>query len=317
MAGIFKAYDIRGTYPDQLDETTAFRVGYHFRDLLDEEDLARGPVVVVSRDMRSHSTPMARALKDGLRASGIAVIDIGVADTPQNYFGIGFLGASGGIQVTASHNPAVYNGFKMSRRDAIPVSYETGIDRLEKLVEASDAATDLPPQADEEERSVFDEYTEHVLAEVTVLEPRLKLAADAANGMATIYLPILERLNVDLVPLYFELDGNFPNHEANPLKAENLVDVEKAVAEHGCDLGVAFDGDADRAILVDEQGAAISADKITGLLAPRFLRNEPGASIVYDLRSSWSTKEAIEEAGWRSDPREGGAFVHEGHHAGA
>ena len=297
MAGIFKAYDIRGTYPDQLDETTAFRVGYHFRDLLDEEDLARGPVVVVSRDMRSHSTPMARALKDGLRARGIAVIDIGVADTPQNYFGIGYLGASGGIQVTASHNPAVYNGFKMSRRDAIPVSYETGIDRLEKLVEASDAATDLPPQADEEERSVFEEYTEHVLAEVTVLEPRLKLAADAANGMATIYLPILERLNVDLVPLYFELDGNFPNHEANPLKAENLVDVEKAVAEHGCDLGVAFDGDADRAILVDEQGAAISADKITGLLAPRFLRNEPGASIVYDLRSSWSTKEAIEEAG--------------------
>ena len=297
MAGIFKAYDIRGTYPDQLDETTAFRVGYHFRDLLDEEDLARGPVVVVSRDMRSHSTPMARALKNGLRARGIAVVDIGVADTPQNYFGIGFLGASGGIQVTASHNPAVYNGFKMSRRDAIPVSYETGIDRLEKLVEASDVATDLPPQAGEEERSVFEEYTEHVLADVTVLEPRLKLAADAANGMATIYLPILERLNVDLVPLYFELDGNFPNHEANPLKAENLVDVEKAVAEHGCDLGVSFDGDADRAILVDEKGSSISADKITGLLAPRFLRDEPGASIVYDLRSSWSTKEAIEEAG--------------------
>ena len=297
MAGIFKAYDIRGTYPDQLDETTAFRVGYHFRDLLDEEDLARGPVVVVSRDMRSHSTPMARALKNGLRARGIAVVDIGVADTPQNYFGIGFLGASGGIQVTASHNPAVYNGFKMSRRDAIPVSYETGIDRLEKLVEASDVVTDLPPQAGEEERSVFEEYTEHVLAEVTVLEPRLKLAADAANGMATIYLPILERLNVDLVPLYFELDGNFPNHEANPLKAENLVDVEKAVADHGCDLGVSFDGDADRAILVDEKGSAISADKITGLLAPRFLRDEPGASIVYDLRSSWSTKEAIEEAG--------------------
>ena len=177
MAGIFKAYDIRGTYPDQLDETTAFRVGYHFRDLLDEEDLALGPVVVVSRDMRSHSVPLARALKDGLRASGVAVIDIGVADTPQNYFGTGFLGASGGIQITASHNPSVYNGFKMSRRDAIPVSYETGIAKLEELVIGSDAATDLPPQAGEEERSVFDEYCEHVLAEVTTLEPRLKLAA--------------------------------------------------------------------------------------------------------------------------------------------
>lgn len=297
MAGIFKAYDIRGTYPDQLDETTAFSVGYHFRDLLDEEDLALGPVVVVSRDMRSHSVPMARALKDGLRASGVRVIDIGVADTPQNYFGTGFLGASGGIQVTASHNPAVYNGFKMSRRDAIPVSYETGIAVLEMLVMGSDVATDLPPQAGEEERSVFDEYSEHVLAEVTTLEPRLALAADAANGMATIYLPILDKLNVELTPLYFELDGNFPNHEANPLKSENLVDVEEAVKEHGCDLGVAFDGDADRAILIDETGTAISADKITGLLAPRFLRTEPGATIVYDLRSSWATKEAIEEAG--------------------
>ena len=297
MAGIFKAYDIRGTYPDQLDETTAFRVGYHFRDLLDEEDLALGPVVVVSRDMRSHSIPMSRALKNGLRARGVAVIDIGVADTPQNYFGIGFLGASGGIRVTASHNPAVYNGFKMSRRDAIPVSYETGIDRLEELVMTSNIATDLGPQAGEEERSVFDEYTEHVLAEVTVSEPRLKLAADAANGMATIYLPILEKLNVDLVPLYFELDGTFPNHEANPLKHENLVDVERAVDENNCDLGVAFDGDADRAILIDEKGHFVSADKITGLLAPRFLKDEPGAAIVYDLRSSWATKEAIEEAG--------------------
>ena len=297
MAGIFKAYDIRGTYPDQLDETTAFRIGYHFRDLLDAEDLALGPVVVVSRDMRTHSVPLSRALKDGLRARGVAVIDIGVADTPQNYFATGFLGASGGIQVTASHNPAEYNGFKMSRRDAIPVSYETGIDRLEELVLASEVPVDVAPEAGEEIREVFAEYSEHVLSCLTESAPRLKLAADAANGMATIYLPILERLNVDLIPLYFELDGNFPNHEANPLKHENLVDVERAVREKGCDLGVAFDGDADRAIFIDERGTGISADKITGLLAPRFLRSDPGATIVYDLRSSWATKEAIEEAG--------------------
>jgi phosphomannomutase len=297
MAGIFKAYDIRGTYPDQLDETTAFKVGYHFRDLLEAEDLALGPAVVVSRDMRSHSVPLAEALKNGLRARGVEVIDIGVADTPQNYFATGFLKASGGIQVTASHNPAEYNGFKMSRRDAIPVSYDTGIDRLEELVLASDVALDLAPEAGEEARSVFDDYCEHVLAEVTTLEPRLRLAADAANGMATIYLPMLERLNVELFPIYFELDGSFPNHEANPLKEENLRDVEQLVRDQGCDLGVAFDGDADRAILIDERGRGISADKITGLLAPRFLRSEPGATIVYDLRSSWATKEAIEEAG--------------------
>lgn len=297
MAGIFKAYDIRGTYPDQLDETTGFHVGYYFKDLLEEEDLALGPVVVVSRDMRSHSVPLAQAVKNGLRARGIAVIDIGIADTPQNYFATGYLGASGGIQITASHNPAVYNGFKMSRHDAIPVSYETGIDRLEQLILASDVATDLEPQAGEEIRDVFAEYTEHILGELIDTEPRLKLAADAANGMGTLYQPILEHLNLEVTPLYFELDGTFPNHEANPLKAENLVDVEQAVKDNGCDFGVAFDGDADRAIIIDEKGEAISADIITGLLAPRFLRDDPGSAIVYDLRSSWSTREAIEEAG--------------------
>jgi phosphomannomutase len=297
MAGIFKAYDIRGTYPDQVNEEIAFGVGYHFRDLLDEDDLALGPVVVVSRDMRSHSIPLAAALKRGLRARGIEVIDVGVADTPQNYFAIGHLGASGGIQVTASHNPSVYNGFKMSRREAIPVSYETGIAELERLVLESTVPTDLPPTAPESERDVFAAYTDHVLSMLERTEPRLKLAADAANGMGTVYLPILERLNVDLVPLYFELDGSFPNHEANPLKAENLVDVQRAVREHGCDLGVAFDGDADRAMIVDGDGNVVTADIVTGLLAPRFLRDEPGAVIVYDLRSSWATKEAIAEAG--------------------
>jgi phosphomannomutase len=299
MAGIFKAYDIRGIYPDQVNEEIAFRVGYHFRNLLDDEDLARGPRVVVSRDMRSHSVPLAAALKRGLRARGIEVVDVGMADTPQNYFAIGHLGASGGIQVTASHNPSIYNGFKMSRRDAIPVSYETGIAELERLVRESPVATDLQPVAGETQRDVFSDYTAHVLAMMEHREPRLKLAADAANGMGTLYLPILERLNVELVPLYFELDGSFPNHEANPLKSENLVDLQRAVRQHGCDLGVAFDGDADRAMIVDATGAVVTADLVTALLAPRFLRDEPGAVIVYDLRSSWATKEAIAEAGGR------------------
>ena len=297
MAGIFKAYDIRGTYPDQVNEAIAFRVGYHYLDLLDEEDRARGPVVVVSRDMRSHSVPLAEALKRGLRARGVAVIDIGLADTPLNYFAIGHLGASGGIQVTASHNPAEYNGFKMSRRDAIPVSRDTGIARLETLVTSSPVTGDEPPQAEETRRDVFDAYAGHVLSFLETTEPRLRLAADAANGMGATYRPILDRLNVELHPLFFELDGTFPNHEANPLKPENLVDLEREVKSSGCDLGVAFDGDADRAMFVDETGRAIPADRITGLLAPRFLRKEPGAVIVYDLRSSWATKEAIEEAG--------------------
>jgi phosphomannomutase len=299
MAGIFKAYDIRGTYPDQVNEEIAFRVGYHYRDLLDEDDLALGPRVVVSRDMRSHSVPLAQALKEGLRARGVSVVDAGITDTPQNYYATGYLGASGGIQVTASHNPAVYNGFKMSRRDAIPVSSDSGIGVLEQLVTASEVPVDLPPQAGEETRDVFGSYSEHVLKMVGETGPRLKLAADAANGMGTIYLPILERLDVDLVPLYFELDGTFPNHEANPLKQENLIDVQRAVREHGCHLGVAFDGDADRAMIIDEKGNTVTADMVTGMLAQLFLRDEPGAAIVYDLRSSWATKEAIEAAGGR------------------
>ncbi len=297
MAGIFKAYDIRGTYPDQVNEAIAFKVGYHYRDLLGEEDLARGPVVVVSRDMRSHSEPLAEALKRGLRARGVRVIDIGLADTPLNYFATGHLRASGGIQVTASHNPAEYNGFKMSRRDAIPVSRDTGIAELEKLVLGSSTTGDEPPNADEVHQDVRAAYAEHILSFLESREPRLKLAADAANGMGTVYASMIEQMNVELFPLYFKLDGSFPNHEANPLKQENLVDLESAVKEHRCNLGVAFDGDADRAMFVDEQGRSISADLITGLLAPRFLRHEPGAVIVYDLRSSWSTKEAITEAG--------------------
>ncbi len=227
------------------------------------------------------------------------MVDIGVADTPQNYFAIGHLGASGGIQVTASHNPAVYNGFKMSRRDAIPVSYDTGIAELERLVRESPVATDLQPAAGETSQDVFGQYADHVLSMLERREPRLKVAVDAANGMGTVYLPILERLNIELVPLYFELDGSFPNHEANPLKSENLVDLQRRCKDKGCDLGVAFDGDADRAMIVDENGRVVSADLVTALLAPRFLRHEPGAVIVYDLRSSWATKEAIAEAGGR------------------
>ena len=299
MAGIFKAYDIRGTYPDQVNEEIAFKVGYHYRDLLAAEDLARGPVVVVSRDMRSHSVPLAEAVRRGLRARGVAVIDVGVVDTPQNYFATGYLKASGGIQVTASHNPAVYNGFKMSRRDAIPVSYETGIADLERLVHESQISLDLEPEAEESFQDVFEAYSQHVLSMLERREPRLKLAADAANGMGGIYGPILEQLNIDLVPIYFDLDGTFPNHEANPLKAENLVDLQRAVQEHDCDLGVSFDGDADRAMIVDGNGDVITADIMTAMLAPRFLRDDPGAVIVYDLRSSWATKEAIAEAGGR------------------
>lgn len=296
MAGVFKAYDIRGLYPQELDENLAYAVGYHYRSILDADDLARGARVVVSRDMRSSSPRLVAALSDGLRTAGLGVIDIGLATTPMNYFAVGALRASGGIQVTASHNPSAYNGFKLSRRDAIPVSSDSGIGVIEELVRRQ-SPPPPEPQASIERRDIGDAYRRHVLGFLRHREPRLKVAVDVANGMATLYRHLLEELNIELVPLFFGLDGNFPNHEANPLKEENLRDLKRAILEHRCALGVAFDGDADRAIFVDGGGVTVGADLITALLAPEILRRFPGAAIVYDIRSSWATREAIETAG--------------------
>ncbi len=296
MSGVFKAYDVRGVYPDELDEKLAFAVGFHFRGILEPEDLARGPRVVVSHDMRSSSPSMSDALCDGLRAAGVAVVDVGLATTPMNYFATGYLGASGGIQVTASHNPAKYNGFKLSRRDAIPVSSDTGIDRLEALVRRQ-ATPRTPPLAGIEHREIAAAYREHVLSFVRERVPRLRVAVDVANGMGTLYRSLLEELDMELVPLFFGLDGSFPNHEANPLKLENLRDLQRVVREEKCAFGIAFDGDADRAIFVDDEAQAVGADMITALLAKPILERFPGAPIVYDIRSSWATREEIQAAG--------------------
>ena len=298
MAGIFKAYDVRGIVPTQLNETIARQIGLAFQHVLDAEDRALGNAVVVSRDMREHSPGLAAALIDGLTAGGLDVIDIGLATTPMNYFAIAHLKAAGGVQVTASHNPAQYNGFKFSRHGARPVSGDHGIALMEEKV----ASGDLPVA---ERRGavttadVMEDYKRHLLSFLHEdgSGRRLKVAADAANGMSTIDRPILEALGIDLIPLYFELDGRFPNHEANPLKEENLVDVERLVREHNAHLGVAFDGDADRAAFIDEQGRAIGSDLMTGLIGGILLDREPGKAVLYDLRSSRAVHEYIEEKG--------------------
>ncbi|MBZ5587962.1 MAG: phosphomannomutase/phosphoglucomutase [Acidobacteriia bacterium] len=296
MSGVFKAYDVRGLYPGELDERLALAIGFHFRGILDADDLALGSRVVVSHDMRASSLPLTQALSDGLRAAGLGVVNIGLATTPMNYFAIGHLRTSGGIQVTASHNPARYNGFKFSRRDAVPVSSETGIARLEELVHDHPVEVS-PPRAGLEPCDITGAYREHVLRFVRYREPRLRVAVDVANGMATLYRELLDELNIELVPLFFGLDGSFPNHEANPLKPENLRDLQRAVREKSCALGIAFDGDADRAIFVDEKAGVVGADMITALLAGPILARFPGAPIVYDIRSSWATREAILAAG--------------------
>ncbi len=305
MAGIFKAYDVRGIYPDEINETTAEKIGRAFPKVLDGisggDSGGGGGTVVVSRDMRSHSEPLAEALIRGLLDSGLDVVDIGLATTPMNYFAVGHLGADGGVAVTASHNPAKYNGFKFSRREARPVSGTHGIPIIEEAVETGD----FPPserRGEHRRADVFDDYRKHVLS--FLHRPphqegarRLRLAVDCANGMGAIYRPILEATGVDLVPLYFELDGTFPNHEANPLKYENLADLCSAVRDQGCDLGVSFDGDADRAAFVDERGEPVGSDLATALIAGELLSRAPGKAVIYDLRSSRAVPEHVRECG--------------------
>lgn len=298
MAGIFKAYDVRGVYPSQINEDMARKIGLAFHNVLDEDDLAHGRKVVVGRDMRSHSEPIVAALIEGLQASGLDVVDIGLATTPMNYFAVGHLGTAGGVQVTASHNPAKYNGLKFSKHGARPVSGDHGIPLLEQKVEAGDL-----PEADEkgsyEKVEIFEAYTDFLLGHLDRPEGAepLKVVVDAANGMGTIYQPILEQAGIELIPLYFELDGTFPNHEANPLKVENLADLAAAVREHGAALGVSFDGDADRSAFVDERGEPVGNDLTTALIAGELLAREPGSHIVYDLRSSRAVAEYIREKG--------------------
>src|SRR6185295_3286801 len=268
MAGIFKAYDVRGTVPDQVNPAIARQIGLAFQHVLDADDRALGNQVVVSRDMRSHSEGLAEALIDGLLSTGLDVLDIGLATTPMNYFAIGHFATAGGIQVTASHNPAKYNGFKFSRHGARPVSGDHGIALMERKI----AEGDLPEAATRGTRTkgdVAEAYQKHILSFLRPegRERKLKVAADAGNGMVVIERPILEAAGIELIPLYFELDGTFPNHEANPLKEENLVDIQKLVRASGADLGIAFDGDSDRAAFVDETGDAIGSDLMTGLIA--------------------------------------------------
>jgi phosphomannomutase len=289
--GIFKAYDIRGLVPSELDAELARKIGHAFARLLAAKRL------VVGQDMRTHSPELADAVSEGMRDAGCDVIRLGLASTPMTYFSIGSLECDGGLCVTASHNPGEYNGMKLCREGARPVSKDTGIADLERMcVEPYPGAG--AQRGSEETVDMLAAYADHV-AGFCRLDRDLTVAIDAANGMGAYTLPpILERLpRVKAHRLYFELDGSFPNHEANPLKEENLADVQALVRETGADLGVGMDGDADRCCFVDETGRTVSADLMTALLAPRFLARFPGTGVVYDLRSSWVVKEEVERAG--------------------
>jgi phosphomannomutase len=288
---LFKAYDIRGIVPTELDAKKAYAIGRAAAHFIGE-----GPIAV-GRDARTHSPELTSALIDGILDEGIDVIELGLTATPMLYFGVDSLDAAAGIMVTASHNPGEYNGFKICRAHAVPVGEETGLKEIEALVDARSGAAKAALRGRLSSFDVGEGYTEHAMS-VGENFPALKVAIDCGNGMASVGLePILEKLPVEVVRLYFEPDGSFPNHEADPLKVENLADVAEAVRREGCDFGVAFDGDGDRAIFVDGDGQPISADLATALIARHVLAREPGALVLYDLRSSRVVAEEIERCG--------------------
>lgn len=288
MAGIFKAYDIRGVYGDTLTDDIANRIGTAFAIFTGARK------VVVGRDMRPHSAPLFDAFARGLTDQGADVIDLGLCSSPMSYYGNGLLGADAGVMITASHNPGEWNGFKLSKEQAIPISGDTGIRDIERLVAENAPGSHSDTRGIISTYNILPEYKKHVLRLADLARP-VKIAADMANSMGIYESKVIED-TLDITPLFDELDGTFPNHEANPLKAETLASLQEEVRSGDYDFGVAFDGDADRCGFVDENGKIIPMDIATALIAQYLLTKEKGA-IFYDLRSSWAVKETIEAAG--------------------
>jgi phosphomannomutase len=290
---VFKAYDVRGIYPDELDEAGAEAIGRAYVEQFEPRRMA------VGRDMRVSSPAMQKALMRGAAAGGADVLDLGLVGTEMLYFAVGSLGLEGGAMVTASHNPKEYTGMKLVRRGALPVGGESGLLDVRDRAIAGDGATAPPKQGRIESHDIWPAYVEQVLSFVDVGAIRpLRVVIDAANGMAGAMLPpVLERLPVEAVRCYFEPDGTFPNHEPNPLLPENREFIVRKTVEEGADLGVAFDGDADRCFFVDDTGEFVPGDFVTALFAESVLEKEPGAKVIYDVRASRAVPDTIERAG--------------------
>lgn len=298
VSAVIKAYDVRGVVGDQIDAAFVREVGASFARLV-RDDGAGATRVVVGHDMRASSPELSRAFAAGVTAQGVDVVHIGLASTDQLYFASGLLSCPGAM-FTASHNPAEYNGIKLCRADAKPVGQETGLAAIAREVTGGVPGYDGPP-GQVTERDVLDDYAGFVrgLVDLTALRP-LTVVVDAGNGMGGHTVPaVFGPLPVTVEPLYFELDGTFPNHEANPLDPANLVDLQRRVQEVGADIGLAFDGDADRCFVVDERGNAVSPSAVTALVAERELAKEPGATIIHNLITSRAVPELVTELGGR------------------
>jgi phosphomannomutase len=310
LANIFKAYDVRGLVPHELDEVTARAIGAAFARLdrrrADTRRAEPATPVVVGHDMRASSPALAGALADGVRDIGQDVLQIGLASTDELYFASGSLQAPA-VMVTASHNPSRYNGFKLCLPGAVALSTATGLEEIRHEVESGaasgGAAAEVPlvgPRGILRRADLLQPYADRLHQLVMVSGRPLKVVVDAANGMAGLTAPaVLGTLNIELVPLYFELDGSFPNHEANPLVPANLVDLSAAVVAEQADIGLAFDGDADRCFVVDERGKPVSPSVVTSLIAIRELRRHPGATVIHNLITSRAVAETIVAHGGR------------------
>ena len=305
MAGIFKAYDIRGTYPDQIDEQLAGRIGAAAVEVLGARR------ILIGRDMRQSGPALRAAMVEAIVAQGCDVIDIGECNTPMTYWAVNVMDADAAIMITASHNPAGYNGCKISGRGAKPVSYDTGIAEIERLALRSPAPVrPTVARGTVSERDLLPDYQRWLLGFAGTLKP-FKLVIDTGNGMMGKMLPgLLAHLPCEVIPLFFEVDGSFPNHEPNPLNPANMRDLQAKVRATQADLGVAFDGDGDRVMFVDERGELVQCDYITALLAAEFLAHAPGSTIIYDLRSSWVVRDEILRLGGTPlESRVGHSFI--------
>jgi phosphomannomutase len=294
LSAIVKAYDVRGTVPDQLDEPVARALGAAFAQF------AGSPSLVIARDMRESGVALSRAFAEGVTAQGVDVVDAGLGSTDLLYFAAGSMGVPGAM-FTASHNPAEYNGIKLCLAGARPVGQDTGLAQIRADAERF-LADGVPSsgQGSVTEQALLPAYADFVKSLVPGLDGirPLKVAVDAGNGMGGYTVPaVLEGLPLDVQALYFELDGSFPNHEANPIEAENLRDLQRAVRASGADLGLAFDGDADRCFVVDEQGRIVSPSILTALIAERELKRVPGSVVIHNLITSRVVPEVVRENG--------------------
>ncbi len=297
-ASIFKAYDIRGLVDVEINPAFTFATGAAFARFL---KLEREPAtVVIGEDMRPSSPALADAFSAGVTSQGFDVIRIGLASTDMLYFAAGKLNLPGAM-FTASHNPAEYNGIKMCLSGARPIGKESGLLTIEKFVEEGSPLA-LAQIGVERQQEMLSEYVAHLLHLVDVSQIRkLKIVVDAGNGMAGHTAPaVFAEINAEVIEMYYELDGTFPNHEANPIDPENLKDLQKAVKKHKADIGLAFDGDADRCFLVDENGDLVNPSSLTSLIAARELEKHPGSTIIYNLISSKTVREVVEERGGKS-----------------